>query len=327
MILLLTHSKDFFTIDKVSAALDKRNVSYIRLNTDLFPTQIKITQSIDKQRFAAILNSEYGTFSTTDIQAVWLRRIWNPTIGTDIDAAFRPACLRESKRVMQLFLNCLDHAFWLDSEENINRASDKLYQLKVAKSLGISIPKTMITNDHKALLQFYKALDGRVITKMLTTLSYGMTASSFFMYTSKVKEEHLQNAELLRYCPMVFQEMIEKAYELRIIYVDGQFFTGKINATKTAKGKVDWRRSHVHNVQWETYQLPLQIQGKLTQFMHKIKLTYGAIDIIKTAEGDYVFLEVNPNGEWGMIEKELGEPIAATIAETLCKYQTTPIII
>ena len=46
-------------------------------------------------------------------------------------------------------------------------------------------------------------------------------------------------------------------------------------------------------------------------------LAFGAIDLIRTPEGGHVFLEVNPAGEWGMLEKELDYPIAEAIAGAL----------
>jgi glutathione synthase/RimK-type ligase-like ATP-grasp enzyme len=39
--------------------------------------------------------------------------------------------------------------------------------------------------------------------------------------------------------------------------------------------------------------------------------------MIRRPDGEYVFLEVNPQGEWGMLQKYLGYPIAQTIAEKL----------
>jgi hypothetical protein len=36
---------------------------------------------------------------------------------------------------------------------------------------------------------------------------------------------------------MIFQPYIDKEYELRIIYIDGEFFTGMINNSENA----DWR--------------------------------------------------------------------------------------
>jgi len=39
--------------------------------------------------------------------------------------------------------------------------------------------------------------------------------------------------------------------------------------------------------------------------------------VIVTPEGEHVFLEVNPLGQWGMLERDLGLPISQAIAEAL----------
>jgi glutathione synthase/RimK-type ligase-like ATP-grasp enzyme len=51
--------------------------------------------------------------------------------------------------------------------------------------------------------------------------------------------------------------------------------------------------------------------------MRRLGLAYGAIDLIETPEGGHVFLEVNPGGEWGMLEHDLGLPISEAIADAL----------
>ncbi|MEZ4886016.1 MAG: hypothetical protein R3E32_14875 [Chitinophagales bacterium] len=81
----------------------------------------------------------------------------------------------------------------------------------------------------------------------------------------------------------------------------------------------DWRKTGVSETQWQSYKLPKSIEALLHQMMQRHQLLYGAIDMIRTLLGEYVFLEVNPCGEWGMIEHELGEPIAAALSNTLIK--------
>lgn len=143
-----------------------------------------------------------------------------------------------------------------------------------------------------------------------------MQASSFFMYTSVVKEEDLADAETLRYCPAVFQEQIPKQLELRAIYVNGKLFVGALDASEYATSTQDWRRGKKALV-WQPYQLPDQLIRCLDAFMAKFGLLFGAFDFIKKPSGEYVFLEVNPTGEWGMLERDLDYPIAEAIADTL----------
>jgi glutathione synthase/RimK-type ligase-like ATP-grasp enzyme len=49
----------------------------------------------------------------------------------------------------------------------------------------------------------------------------------------------------------------------------------------------------------------------------KLNLTFGAFDLIQTPDDEYIFLEVNPVGEWGMLERDLDFAIADSIARLL----------
>ena len=51
--------------------------------------------------------------------------------------------------------------------------------------------------------------------------------------------------------------------------------------------------------------------------MKKLNLNFGALDFIRATNGDYVFLEVNPCGEWGMLQKTLNYPITDHMAQCI----------
>ena len=44
---------------------------------------------------------------------------------------------------------------------------------------------------------------------------------------------------------------------------------------------------------------------------------YGAIDVRRTDEGEYYFLEVNPAGQWMFVETRAELPISQAIADFL----------
>jgi hypothetical protein len=67
----------------------------------------------------------------------------------------------------------------------------------------------------------------------------------------------------------------------------------------------------------EKAQLPAEVARSLNLLMTELGLVFGAVDLICTTGGEYVFLEVNPGGEWGMLERNLGLPISEAIAEAL----------
>lgn len=311
--LLLTHSQDFFTIDRVQAALQAKGVQCIRLNSDSFPESVRINQRVDQQGWQCEWIGENQRFHSRDIGAVWLRKLWQPVLQTEVEEPYHSACIRESSTVVRALLRSLSHVPWLDSIPAVQRAEDKYLQLRCAQQVGLRIPHTLISNDAQEVQQFYASLHGDMVCKMQTVLSYGMQANEFFFYTTRVDPEALSQMDVLSICPMIFQEYIPKAYELRVTYVDGNCFSGKIEATD----QTDWRQSDPRSVKWQAYELPSPIVQLLQKFMASIGLAFGAIDLIRHTDGSYVFLEVNPCGEWGMLEKDLDLPISDAIAEGL----------
>ncbi|WP_353929459.1 MvdC family ATP-grasp ribosomal peptide maturase [Okeanomitos corallinicola TIOX110] len=317
IVLLITHSGDFFTIDRVAEALTKKGVQPFRLDTDKFPLEVQLTAHFDQSKTYHTLEYNNQLISTEQVKAVWMRRVWEPQFGQELAPKFREACIRESKATLNGFWDSLREARWVDYLERMDAASDKLRQLRVASEVGFQIPQTLITNKAEAAREFFQQVNGKMVSKLLTALSRTMEATSFFFYTSTVKEEDLQDAESLRYCPMVFQEQIPKKSELRVIYVNGQVFVGALEADVYANAKADWRKPGVEIGAWRHHQLPDEILRRLQIFMGKFGLSYGALDFIVTPSDEYVFLEVNPGGEWGMIERDLDLPIADAIANTL----------
>jgi glutathione synthase/RimK-type ligase-like ATP-grasp enzyme len=65
------------------------------------------------------------------------------------------------------------------------------------------------------------------------------------------------------------------------------------------------------------HNLPDEISKKVINLVHRLGLNFGAIDIILTPDQRYVFLEVNPNGQWGWVEDLTGLPISDAIIDLL----------
>jgi glutathione synthase/RimK-type ligase-like ATP-grasp enzyme len=147
-----------------------------------------------------------------------------------------------------------------------------------------------------------------------------MDAVNNFVYTNRVREEDLAGADALRHCPMVFQELISKAYELRVIWVAGKVFAASLDASGTSRGHTDWRRAAPDECRWHKSQLPNEVVTSLRTLMSELGLVFGAVDLICTPSGEHVFLEVNPGGEWGMLERDLELPISEAIAEALLDH-------
>ncbi|GAA6619417.1 MvdC family ATP-grasp ribosomal peptide maturase [Scytonema sp. NUACC26] len=317
VVLLVTYSGDFFTVDRVAEALSKKGVQPFRLDTDKFPLAVQLKAKLNN--FGNHHRLEYGNCSTSTkyVRSVWMRRIWLPQVSEEMAPHFQAACARESLAALEGFWDSLREARWIDNLQRVNFAKNKLRQLRVASEVGLTIPQTLVTNDAEEAREFFYKVQGKIVTKLLTPLSKSMKGSSFFMYTSAVKEKDLFDAATLRSCPMVFQEQIPKQRELRVVFVDGNVFVGALDASKYAASTLDWRLASDEACTWLFHELPNQLIQNIKTFMARFGLVFGAFDFIQTPSGEYIFLEVNPTGEWGMLERDLGYPISNTIADTL----------
>ena len=179
------------------------------------------------------------------------------------------------------------------------------------------MPRTLMTNDPGQMKNFFREVNKKMVAKLLTPISISMDASPAFVHTSEVTSRDVADGSMLRHCPMVFQEQIPKACELRIAFVNGIMFVGAIDASRSKGGKVDWRLSLPGEVKWQRDEVPVDVAAKLSALMSKFGLVYGAIDLIRTPAGEHVFLEVNSGGEWGMLERDLDYPISEAIADAL----------
>jgi MvdC family ATP-grasp ribosomal peptide maturase len=316
-VLLLTHSGDFYTVDLVSEALARRGVRPVRFNTDLFPLSINLLARAGDER-AAQLRTEAGEeISADEVCAVWARKLWSPRMADDLDERYRAMCVNESAAALEGFLDALHDARWVNNLKRQRDAENKQRQLRLAARAGLRVPRTLVTNDPAAARQFFAETDGQTVAKLLRPLAVSMEAVQPFVYTNRVREEDLAGVETLRHSPMVFQELIPKACELRVACVAGDVFAGALDATGTSRGQTDWRRAAPEDCRWQKAQLPTEVGSSLAVLMSELGLVFGAVDLICTPSGEYVFLEVNPGGEWGMLERDLGLPISEAIAAAL----------
>jgi len=88
----------------------------------------------------------------------------------------------------------------------------------------------------------------------------------------------------------------------------------RINSQEHEHTRTDWRVDQFKHGLYSLHDLPADIRTKLQLFMARLSLVYGAVDLIVTKSGDYVFLEVNPGGQWKWLEDVTAVPITAEIA-------------
>jgi ATP-GRASP peptide maturase of grasp-with-spasm system len=204
----------------------------------------------------------------------------------------------EISRINSLILNHFTCPI-LPSRESFS--INKIRVLNEAKKIGLLVPSTLITNSKKDLIEFYLNHNDQVISKSLYETVYFQEGKQIFLFrTSLITQKDLDNLENT-FFPSMFQEYIEKAYEIRIFVLNNELYPMAIFSQLDEQTMVDFRNynDQIPN-RTVPYNLPSIIKNKLLKLMKVLNLNTGSIDLIKSKENNYYFLEINPNGQFGM---------------------------
>lgn len=194
----------------------------------------------------------------------------------------------------------------------LNYAGNKIVQLKVASKIGFRIPRTRITNSKKFLQELG---EDDLIIKPIQTGKIETPNGFDIIHTNRVDPTLGYNN--LNHCPSIFQEYIDKEYELRVTLINDHFYCVKLNSQETRLGRVDWRKD-ADNLSYELVDIPSKIRKMCKEFLEIFGLKFGAFDFIVNHD-KYTFLEVNVNGQWLWLELRLNLDISRQIVKYLAE--------
>jgi glutathione synthase/RimK-type ligase-like ATP-grasp enzyme len=252
----------------------------------------------------------------TDATAVWWRRPRTPVLdGLSGDGAFGFAHgeWHEALHGMNELLSCP----WMNPPACDDRASRKALQLRTAARLGLRVPDTLMTSDAAAATAFVERHGiGRTIYKIFTA------TTEVWRETRLLSADDLSQFESLRLAPVIFQEYIPAVADVRVTIVGRSVYAMLIHSRGTSY-EVDFRVSLREATTTPTV-LPDHVERPLLQMMDDFGLAYGAIDLRLTDDGDYVFLEINPAGEFLFCEAGAGLPLTDAVADWLADPVAPP---
>jgi glutathione synthase/RimK-type ligase-like ATP-grasp enzyme len=173
----------------------------------------------------------------------------------------------------------------------------------MAATIGFRVPATKVTNEPYAAETWYRAIDGSAIYKpqRYGRIVRGDTVS--VIYTNVIEPHHATKFASVQYAPVLLQPYISKGYEVRATVV-GQYVFAAALASQTVPGaQHDWRRVDASVLPHTPHRLPSVVEAQCIALVRALGLNFGAIDLIVTPSGDYIFLEINPNGQWAWIQQ------------------------
>lgn len=320
-VVIITHSEDLTgMLGELPKELGDRGASVLRFNTDEFPVSGEVHFSQDDAGGRLCFRQGGISVELGPQDAVWYRRArWGGKVPMDMDPQLRHGCLEETEALLRGVLAAAP-CFVLDPPELVRSRGHKPFQMRLAQSLGLPTPRTLMTNDAGAAREFIAACPGGVVAKMLSAFPvYNDRGEEQVVFTTALTAEHIGKLDSLRYCPMVFQERVPKQVELRVTVIGSRLFAAAIDSQATAGAEVDWRERGVTLLRsWKPYTLPRDIEDKLHRYMGAIGMQYSAIDLIVEPSGRHVFLEANPAGECFWLQYNSPNfPLAAALADVL----------
>lgn len=207
---------------------------------------------------------------------------------------------------------------WMNHPQSVFLAGFKLHQLQLARDVGFTVPATIVSSDPNDLKVFWEEHKEKGV--IIKSVFIGHVATSDgkheLLFTNKVTQTHID--KLPDYCspPVLFQEMVQKKRELRIVVVDSTVFCCTVGSDTSV---VDWRTEDRPTQFSQVVELPTSIEAKCVALVDRLQLRMGVLDVIEDVNGEYNFLEVNQQGGWGWLETKLGLPISETIVTSLRK--------
>ncbi len=205
---------------------------------------------------------------------------------------------------------------WVSLPARIRDAEDKARQLRLAAACGLPVPDTLWTNDLATAVSFAEGFEGQAVAKSVATAWWEQDGQGKFVFASMVKSRELPTAARLAAAPVCFQQPIWPKRDIRVTVV-GSTVLGAIREQKpdgAGEDELDWRRDQERP--WRRYELPADTAAGCAALIERFGLRFSGIDLALDDRGKHWFLELNPNGEWGWLQRS-GLPIAEALADLL----------
>jgi glutathione synthase/RimK-type ligase-like ATP-grasp enzyme len=250
----------------------------------------------------------------TQIESVWLR--WKPQVG-DV-AAEEAFMLREKRDAIYGLVELCGAKNLLNNPWHQDKAKNKIIQLNLAQKCGLQTPRTWISNNTHDVVEGFD--NNELIYKPITWLA---TSGGEMLFTNIVSRDVLlAHQKTIALAPGIFQNLVKKSCEYRVTIVDQQFFSVRIHLQETTESQIDWRRNQ-EKLRYEEVELPESLKAQLNELMASLQLRFAAVDLIESIDGEMVFLEANPVGNWLWLEEHLNLRISATIVDALTMNQNS----
>jgi ATP-GRASP peptide maturase of grasp-with-spasm system len=331
MILILSQATQEATTDFVMDWLECLGGRAARLNAEDLDPRCAFSLVLTRAGTTISLSGGGGeswSLPLDEVRAVWHRR-WprqrHQGEVAMIDARFgiaeqaRQWLTRhlnlELRKLGEALLAHLKDRPWLGDPDTAS--PNKLLVLERAAAAGLDVPATLVTTRRAELARF-AAAHGPLITKPVGEAgSILLDGRHHPLHTRAVEPDEIA-ALPAAFPASLFQERLDKSYELRVFYLAGECYAMAIFSQRDEQTRIDFRRyNHERPNRCVPYRLAPGVAERIDTLMRRLGLETGSLDLVKTPDGRIVFLEVNPVGQFSMVSRPCNYQLERRVAEIL----------
>ncbi len=306
-ILILTEGDDVHAI-AVAEALGLRGADVSLWAMSDFPMKAEETIHYRGGEEALQIRATNLEASDFGFDTVWRRRPAYTLDSTALNQADKQFADAECGMFRRSLLAVLaPAAFWVNSPEAAARAGSKVVQHAAAIEAGLKMPETLYTNSPREVRAFLRRKADRIVFKPFLPTVWQEGDNVWLPYTTVLSSQDIED-DAIRLAPGIFQELVPKAFEVRLTMIGRHAFAAQILSQATEKGRVDWRRAY-DELCWEPMEVPASVRRMCIRLMQKLGIVFGCFDFIVTPDGEFVFLEVNEMGQFLFVERYCGLPV------------------
>ncbi len=292
-------------------------IKYYNNDYDIF----NLNRLRDLQNLSLHINNDYCKFSCVDKEPVIMpKSIW---FRSDTSTSSREWPINnftkeltnklfwEVETLKRSMFRANSNTRWLSNYESTQL--DKLKVLSIAREIGLYIPDTVVTTSKQVLKDFSHKHDSIICKAAFENISYVKTTSGYLKNFVGIIDDCILESLPDSFFPSFFQKMIPKDFDVRVFYLNGKLYPMAIFS-----GSVDYRADYAshRNV---PLKLPEFLENQIYNLMNRLSLNTGSLDFVKSSEDrKFYFLEVNPNGQFGMVSEPCNYYIEREIAKFLC---------
>lgn len=310
-VLILAPELDI-TADHMVTVLNKRGVPIVRMDTAWFPQRAGVDAEFRGGRWRGRLYVGDRTVALEGLRSIWYRSPSAFHFPPGLSETERHWAMGEAKLGLGGVLASLP-VRWVNHPNRSADAAYKPVQLAVAARCGLDVPDTLVTNRADTVRRF--AEGGAMVAKALGAPAIVEGGGRKTTFTHRVHDNDLTDLRGVEHTAHQFQRWVPKAFEARVFVVGNRVFAAAIHAGSEAS-YVDWRNDYTA-LRYEPIEPPAHVAAGVVAYCTQLGLVYGAFDFVIRPDGQWVFLECNPGGQYGWIEDAIDVPITVTIADLL----------